>query len=113
VLRRAVMARTPHIDGRPEFTAAAFDTIALQSLTDEKEAAEQVAETMALFKAMSRLPDSQLDVMVLRTLLGLADEDVSDLLGVSLPVVRSDERHATRFLDAVLCPPPTPEGDLS
>lgn len=113
VLRGAVMSATPHLDGRPEFSAAAFDTIALQALTDDDRAAAQLAETIALFKAMSRLPDNQLDIMVLRTLHGLDDEDISHLLGLPLPVVRSDARHATRFLEAILCPPPTSEGDQS
>ncbi|PJM91433.1 sigma factor-like helix-turn-helix DNA-binding protein [Streptomyces sp. CB01373] len=112
VLRTAVMARTPHIDGRPEFSEAAFDTIALQTVTDVGEAAEQVAESIALFKAMSRLPDNQLDVMVLRVLHGMTDEDVSHFLGLPLPRVRSDERHAIRFLEDTLSPPPpAEEGD--
>ncbi|MEU3862739.1 sigma-70 family RNA polymerase sigma factor [Streptomyces sp. NPDC028722] len=99
VLRTAVMTRTSHIDGRPEFSAAAFDTVALRSLTDEDEAAEQIAESIALFKAMGRLPHNQLDVMVLRALHGMATEDVSQLLGLPLATVLSDERHARRFLD--------------
>jgi len=112
VLRTAVMARTPHIDGCPEFSEAAFDTIALQTATDVGEAAEQVAETITLFKAMSRLPDNQLDVMVLRVLHGMTDEDVSHFLGQPLPTVRSDERHAIRFLEDTLSPPPpVEEGD--
>ncbi|MFF2205517.1 sigma factor-like helix-turn-helix DNA-binding protein [Streptomyces sp. NPDC058145] len=109
VLRTAVMARTPHIDGRPEFSEAAFDTIALQTASDVGEAAEQVAESMALFKAMSRLPDNQLDVMVLRVLHGMTHEDVSHFLGQPLPRVRSDERHAIRFLEDTLSPPPPAE----
>jgi DNA-directed RNA polymerase specialized sigma24 family protein len=109
VLRTAVMARTPHIDGRPEFSEAAFDTIALQAVTDANEAVEQVAESIALFKAMSRLPDNQLDIMVLRVLHGMTDRDVSHFLGLPLPTVRSDERHAIRFLEDILSPPPPPE----
>ncbi|NWF27307.1 hypothetical protein HW130_13660 [Streptomyces sp. PKU-EA00015] len=34
-LRTTVMTRTPHIDGRPEFGAAAFDTVALRHLTTD------------------------------------------------------------------------------
>lgn len=112
VLRTAVMARTPHLDGRPEFSEAAFDTIALQTITDADQAAEQIAETLALFKAMSRLPDNQLDIMVLRVLHGMTDKDVSHILGLPLPTVRSDERHAIRFLEDILSPPhPFEEGD--
>ncbi|MFC7897678.1 RNA polymerase sigma factor [Streptomyces sp. NPDC057381] len=110
VLRTTVMARTPHRDGRPELGNAAFDTVALQNLTDPADYANQLTETLELFTAISRLPDRQLDVMVLRRLCGFTHESVSALLGASLATVRSDERHATRFLDSVI-PPPRTEKD--
>ncbi|MGQ4431319.1 MULTISPECIES: sigma factor-like helix-turn-helix DNA-binding protein [unclassified Streptomyces] len=118
VLRATVMSRTPLIDGRPQFTHAAFDTVALRSLSrpeDVEAAVEQLTETQTLFRAMSRLPGHQLDVVVLRSLGGMAEEEVSSLLGVPLATVRSDERHATRFLDSTLCncPPTDPEGTPS
>ncbi|MGW2787035.1 sigma-70 family RNA polymerase sigma factor [Streptomyces populi] len=111
VLRATVMARTPHRDGRPELGRAAFDTVALQSLTEPDDLMNQVAESLELFTAMSRLPAGQLDVMVLRRLCGFLPETTSALLGTSLATVRSDERHATRFLESVLCPPPSTEGN--
>ncbi|MFC9686556.1 sigma-70 family RNA polymerase sigma factor [Streptomyces sp. NPDC056948] len=110
VLRATVMARAPHRDGWPELGSAAFDTAALQSLTDPADRLNQIAESLQLFTAMSRLPTRQLDVMVLRRLCGRPPETVSALLGVPLAAVRSDERHATRFLESVLCPPPPTEG---
>lgn len=109
VLRATVMSRTPHIDGRPEFAAAAFDTVALQTLADATERVHQMAESLQLFKAMSRLPDNQLDVIVLRRLCGFTPNDASALLGVPLPTVGSDERHAVHFLESVICPPPEAE----
>ncbi len=112
-LRTTVMARTPHIDGRPEFGAAAFDTIALRYLTTDTERMNQMAESLQLFKAMSRLPDQQLDVMVLRRLYGICPEGVSTLLGVPLATVRSGERHAAYFLESVICPPPETEGNTA
>jgi transcriptional regulator with XRE-family HTH domain len=105
VLRATVMARTPHLDGRPELSRAAFDTVALQSLTHPADCLNQLAESLELFTAISRLPAHRLDVMVLRRLCGFSSETVSALLGVSLAAVRSDERHATRFLESVICPP--------
>ncbi|MER6557432.1 sigma-70 family RNA polymerase sigma factor [Streptomyces sp. NPDC001027] len=105
------MARTPHRDGRPELGRAAFDTAALQALTDPADLIDQIAESLEMFTAISRLPPSQLDVMVLRRLCGFTPETVSALLGTSLAAVRSDERHATRFLESVLCPPHTIEGN--
>ncbi|MFE1444403.1 sigma factor-like helix-turn-helix DNA-binding protein [Streptomyces sp. NPDC058739] len=107
VLRATVMTRTPHLDGRPQLGCAAFDTVALRSLTSQPDRLQQITESLELFQAISRLPDHQLDVMVLRRLCGFTTEKVSALLGTSLATVRSDERHATRFLESVLCPPPT------
>ncbi|MFJ4152683.1 sigma factor-like helix-turn-helix DNA-binding protein [Streptomyces galbus] len=107
VLRATVMSRTPHFDGRPEFTAAAFDSIALQNLTSTGERMNQIAESLELFTAMSRLPDRQLDVMVLRRLCGFTPHAVSALLGVPLATARSDERHAVHFLESVITPPHT------
>jgi hypothetical protein len=111
VLRATVMSRTLHLDGRPEFAVAAFDTMILQSLADPTARLNQVAESLELFRAMSRLPDHQLDVMVLRRLCGFPPESVSALLGVPLAAVRSDERHAVHFLESVICPLPDTEGN--
>ncbi|MEV7238860.1 sigma-70 family RNA polymerase sigma factor [Streptomyces sp. NPDC051020] len=114
-LRTTVMARTPHIDGRPrpEFGAAAFDTVALRTLTADTERMYQLAESLQLFKAMSRLPDQQLDVMVLRQLYRICPEGVSTLLGVPIATIRSSERHAAHFLESVICPPPETEGNTA
>ncbi|MGW6491931.1 sigma-70 family RNA polymerase sigma factor [Streptomyces sp. NPDC055056] len=111
VLRATVMSRTPHRDGRPEMGQAAFDTVALQSLKTPDDAMNQITESLELFAAMSRLPAAQLDVMVLRRLCGFLVEPTSALLGASLATVRSNERHATRFLNSVLCTPLTTEGN--
>jgi DNA-directed RNA polymerase specialized sigma24 family protein len=111
VLCATVMASTPLRDGRPELGMGAFDTAALQSLADPADRIDQIAESLKLFAAMSRLPGSQLDVMVLRRLWNSPPETVSALLGVPLAAIRSDERHATRFLESVLCPPPATEGN--
>jgi DNA-directed RNA polymerase specialized sigma24 family protein len=110
VLRATVMSRTLHLDGRPELTEAAFDTVALQNLDAGDDRTAQLAESLELFKAVSRLPDQQLDVFVLRRMCGIPCEDTADLLGVPLATVRSDERHAEHFLESVLCHPPETEG---
>ncbi|MGW8989802.1 sigma-70 family RNA polymerase sigma factor [Streptomyces zhihengii] len=109
-LRATVMSRTPHIDGRPEFGAAAFDTIALRQLSTEAAQMHQMAESLQLFKAMSWLPEQQLDVMAMRRLYDFPPEEVSALLGVPLAIVRSSERHAIHFLENVICPPTETEG---
>ncbi|MFJ9121265.1 hypothetical protein ACIRJO_37760 [Streptomyces sp. NPDC102394] len=89
VLRTTVMSRTPHLDGRPEFSNAAFDTVALQQLTNATEQRNQLAETLQLFAAMSRLPHHQLDVMVLRRLCGFTPCDASALMGIPLATEQS------------------------
>lgn len=103
VLRASVMARTPHFDGYPELAAAAFDTVALQQAPDAERYA-QLEESMALFNALSRLPDFQLDVTVLMHLRGMKDTDVADVLGVPIASVHSADRHAQRYLDEILSP---------
>jgi hypothetical protein len=40
-------------------------------------------------------------------------DHVAALLGVPLATMRSDERHAVRFLESVICPPPETEGDTA
>ncbi|MER6341582.1 hypothetical protein ABT258_32485 [Streptomyces tendae] len=62
-----------------------------------------------MFTAISRLPDRQLEVIVLHRLCGRPNGAASGLLCTSLAAIRSDERHATRFLGSVI-PPPSTEG---
>ncbi|MFF8572745.1 sigma-70 family RNA polymerase sigma factor [Streptomyces sp. NPDC015237] len=109
-LRDTVMARTLHREGRPELGPAAFDTLALRSLTDPADDVDQIPELVHLFTVISHLPGRQFDVMVLRRLCGFTPEAVSALVGASLATVRSDERHATRFVRDVLDTPPSTEG---
>lgn len=110
VLRDTVLARARHRDGRPELGTAAFNTVALHSLTYPADDLDQVLELVELFTAISHLPRRQFDVMVLRYLCGFTSEAVSALVGASLATVRSDERHATHFVRDVLDSPPSTEG---
>ncbi|MEU8672627.1 sigma-70 family RNA polymerase sigma factor [Streptomyces anulatus] len=111
VLRYSVMVRTPHVDGCPSFGASAFDTVALAQARTHEARFSQYEESSAVFKAMSRLPDQQLDVMVLRHLLGMCPYAVADVLGVPIASVRSDERHARHVLESVLVAESNPEGN--
>ncbi|MDI3408379.1 RNA polymerase sigma factor [Streptomyces cavernicola] len=107
ILRSTVMARSIDQTGHPRMEAAAFKTRALHEHTTLETRADQISESIALFRAISRLPEAQLDVMVLRYLCGLSAERVSDLLGVPLAAVKSDERHAMRNLESLAHPPET------
>lgn len=109
VLRAGVMARTPHIDGCPELVPAAFDTVILGTTTGAAHF-HQIEESMGLFKALSRLPDHQLDVMVLIYLRGMDDTAVADVLGVPLISVRTADRYAKQSLTETLSPDNHPGG---
>ncbi|MFE9906522.1 sigma-70 RNA polymerase sigma factor region 4 domain-containing protein [Streptomyces achromogenes] len=64
---------------------AAFGTLALRQETSAEGQAAQLAESLELYAAISRLPDTQLDVMVLRHMCGYPAEDVFDLLASRWP----------------------------
>ncbi|MFI1840002.1 RNA polymerase sigma factor [Streptomyces olivaceoviridis] len=110
ILRATVMAKATYRDNLPEMEDAVFDTVALRGHRSAAGRTAQLTESLELFKAISRLPDAQLDVMVLRYLCGATDEQASHLLGVPLAAVRSDERHAYRFLKSAVTLPPETEG---
>ncbi|MFC5146821.1 sigma-70 family RNA polymerase sigma factor [Streptomyces aureoversilis] len=111
ILRATVMAKAGHRDKRPVVLGeASFDTVALRTQASKEDQAAQLAESLELFTAIGKLPDAQLDVMVLRRLCGFTPEKVSDLLGIPLAAVRSDERHAERFLDDTIELPPQTGG---
>ncbi|MGW2183929.1 sigma-70 family RNA polymerase sigma factor [Streptomyces sp. NPDC001732] len=111
VLRSSVMVRAPHVDGRPDLGTAVFDTVALDRAVSDEEKFAQLEESSALFKVLSRLPDQQLDVMVLRHLRGMPPSMVADVLGVPIASVRSDERHAMHVVETVLGTESDPEGN--
>ncbi|WP_446463193.1 sigma-70 family RNA polymerase sigma factor [Streptomyces sp. BRA346] len=103
VLRRGVMARTPHIDGCPELTPAAFNTVALR-MTEPPALFDQIEESLRLFRALSRLPEHQLDVMVLKYLRRMDDTTIADVLGVPLVSVRTADRYAKQALEGIFEP---------
>ncbi len=102
ILRATVRAKAAFRDERPVLMEAAFDTVSLRAQTSTEGQAAQLTESLEVFTAISRLPDAQLDVMVLRRMCGHSAEKVSHLLGIPLAAVRSDERHAKRFLDETI-----------
>ncbi|MFE9476279.1 SigE family RNA polymerase sigma factor [Streptomyces griseofuscus] len=113
ILRATVLAKATYRDNLPELENAAFDTVAMHTHRSQTGRVAQLTESLELFKAISKLPAAQLDVMVLRYLCGATEERTSYLLGVPLAVVRSDERHAHRFLNSALTLPPETEGPVT
>lgn len=103
VLRGRIMARIPQCEGGyPDLRAAAFATVAQDQAADPAARFAQIEESFLLFEAISRLPDNQLDVTVLRYLCGLDATTAADVMGVPLATVRSDDRHAQRTLHNTL-----------
>jgi DNA-directed RNA polymerase specialized sigma24 family protein len=102
LLRDCVMRRAPHTDGRPELSAAAFETVALAEAPDDDARFSQMEESLRLFGVLGGLPDAQLDVMVLRHLREMPEGRVADVLGISVAMVRSALRHARHHLEDTL-----------
>lgn len=112
VLRESVMERAHHLDGCPQLTASAFDTVALDRLSGQSARFAQISESLALFAAMSRLPTHQLDVMVLLHLRGMDHAAVADVLGVPIASVHMADRYARKSLTTALHPQSDPGGTL-
>ncbi|WP_345983804.1 sigma-70 family RNA polymerase sigma factor [Streptomyces sp. DSS69] len=98
---RARTRRPPLID------EAAFDTVALCDAVDP---IGQIAESLALFRALSQLTDRQQDVMVMIYLQGMNAPEAAAVLGMTSATVRSTVRHSLRRLREILGPDRTMEG---
>ncbi|MGH4029132.1 helix-turn-helix domain-containing protein [Actinomycetota bacterium Odt1-20B] len=116
LLRGTVLERTPQADGHPALAEAAFDTLALHRTEGVEARFRQIEESLSLFEQLRRLPEAQLDVMVLLHLRGQSETATADVLGLSLASVRSTARHARRNLFSRLYPDRTAQeghpGDL-
>lgn len=80
---------------------AAFDAVS-RALRDFQEGVAILEEKIGLFSAISRLPERQRDVIVLRYAIGYDNREVADLLGLRESTVRSHVSHAKRKLAAEL-----------
>ncbi|MYT68281.1 MULTISPECIES: sigma-70 family RNA polymerase sigma factor [unclassified Streptomyces] len=98
MLRDTVLERAPQREGHPALDETAYASQALRQQAAHTDRVRQLRETLRLYDGIRRLPPKQLDVMVLRFILGLPEESVHDVMGLSLPDVRSCVRHARRTL---------------
>ncbi|WP_338703875.1 sigma-70 family RNA polymerase sigma factor [Streptomyces sp. Q6] len=98
MLRDTVLERAPRRDGHPALDETAYASQALRRQSTHTDRVRQLRETLRLYDGIRRLPPKQLDVMVLQFILGLPEETVQDLMGLSLPDVRSCVMHARRTL---------------
>ncbi|WP_446039586.1 sigma-70 family RNA polymerase sigma factor [Streptomyces sp. SID1121] len=106
VLKEEVARRQDAHDGPPALVdTAAFDAAARKLLQHGTPDQFTVLENeIGLYGAISRLPERQYDVVVLRYVLRVPDEVVAEYLGIEVPTVRSHVRHARRRLARELGP---------
>ncbi|MFJ9211991.1 RNA polymerase sigma factor [Streptomyces sp. NPDC102264] len=78
---------------------AAFHAAVRKLLDHEKRDRFDVLQReIGLYRAISRLPERQYDVVVLRYVLQIPDEEVAEYMGIEVATVRSHVRHARRRL---------------
>lgn len=110
ILRGTVLERAPHHDGHPALDETAYASQALRQHSTHADRVHQLKETLRLYDGIRRLPPKQLDVMVLRFIHDLDEDTVQDLMGLSLPDIRSAVMHARRTLAEHFPDPATEEG---
>ncbi|MEV7681395.1 sigma-70 family RNA polymerase sigma factor [Streptomyces sp. NPDC088341] len=79
-------------------TAAFHAAIRKLLLPDTNDQFAVLEGEIGLYTAISRLPERQYDVVVLRHVLQVPDEEVAEYMGIEIATVRSHVRHARRRL---------------
>lgn len=95
---------------RPVLTDhAAFETRAVHGAADP---VGELAQSLRLHQAIRALPERQHDVIVLRYCIGYSTAETADILGISVPGVRSTARYARhRLREALGLSPDVGEGE--
>lgn len=78
---------------------AAFETHALHTAVDP---IGELEESLCIYQAIRDLPDRQHDVIVLLYCIGYSTAETADILGISVPGVRSTARYARHRLKEAL-----------
>ncbi|RKN38063.1 sigma-70 family RNA polymerase sigma factor [Streptomyces hoynatensis] len=78
---------------------AAFETQALHGAADP---VGELEESLRIHQAIRELPERQHDVIVLRYCIGYSTAETADILGISVPGVRSTARYARHRLKEAL-----------
>ncbi|MEO3752526.1 sigma-70 family RNA polymerase sigma factor [Streptomyces sp. B6B3] len=85
---------------RPVVTdTAVFETHALHTAVDP---IGELEESLCIYQAIRELPERQHDVIVLRYCIGYSTVETADILGISVPGVRSTARYARHRLKEAL-----------
>ncbi|MBL1086773.1 sigma-70 family RNA polymerase sigma factor [Streptomyces actinomycinicus] len=114
-LLRERIADELRLQGRAPATVetAVFARVNRAALESVRDQLADMESALGLYAAISRLPERQFDVMVLRYVLGYTSEHTAHILGVTEATVRSQARHAKRKLakDLDLTLDPTADRD--
>jgi RNA polymerase sigma factor (sigma-70 family) len=78
---------------------AAFETRALHTAVDP---IGELEESLSIYQAIRELPERQHDVIVLLYCMGYSTAETADILGISVPGVRSTARYARHRLKDAL-----------
>ncbi|MGY4983758.1 XRE family transcriptional regulator [Streptomyces sp. 900105755] len=94
MLRSRVMARALQQDGHPDLRQAAFYTAAQAAITDLAERTAHIDTMAHFFDAVARLPQDQMDVIVLTHLCGIHPTAVPGIVGLSPAMTHTLDHHA-------------------
>ncbi|MGW2690236.1 XRE family transcriptional regulator [Streptomyces sp. NPDC001414] len=99
MLRSRVMARTLQQDGHPDLRQAAFFTAAQAAITDLAERTAHINKMAGFFDAVARLPQDQMDVIVLTHLCTIDPAAVPGIVGLSPAMTHTLDHHARGALN--------------
>ncbi|MBX7551611.1 hypothetical protein ABZX95_46755 [Streptomyces sp. NPDC004232] len=95
------MARADQRDGHPDLRHAAFCTTAPAGITDLTERIAHIDTMARFFDAVARLPQDQMDVIVLRHLCEVHPDAVPGIVGLTPAMTHSLDRHARGLLKSL------------
>ncbi|MFK0151493.1 XRE family transcriptional regulator [Streptomyces sp. NPDC090499] len=94
MLRSRVMSRAVQRNGHPDLRQAAFTTVAQAGITDLDERKSRIDTMADFFDAIARLPQDQMDVIVLRHLCGVRPDAVPGIVGLTPAMTHTLDHHA-------------------
>ncbi|GAA2280437.1 hypothetical protein GCM10010145_59630 [Streptomyces ruber] len=100
MLRSRVMLRAEHHpDGHPDLRPAAFFTVAQNRIDDLDARFAQIDRQADFFDAVARLPQDQMDVLVLRYLCNIHPDAIPNIIGLTPAMTHTLDHHARGALE--------------
>lgn len=101
MLRSRVMARAAQQGGHPDLRHAAFYTVAQAGICELAERKAHIDTMADFFDAVARLPQDQMDVIVLRHLCGVRHDTVPGIVGLTPAMTHTLDHHARGALNGL------------